>query len=146
MGITNFTSDNSINPPFVCYKGRYINKKRNEIWPALIIKAEMFVNPQDIRITQKISDDNEFMNIIISCDKKFKKDSNIVEEIKIIDENIKEGNMEIKIKVNLNNFLIDNSKPPLIREPFPGIKFFYFKIIEKEDLFGIKTEKITKKK
>ena len=86
------------------------------------------------------------MNIIINCDKKFKKDSNIVEEIKIIDENIKEGNMEINIKVNLNDIKLDNSKPPLIREPFPGIKFFYFKLIEQEDLFEIKTEKKTKKK
>jgi hypothetical protein len=28
MGISNFTSDNSINPSFICYKGTYSNKKK----------------------------------------------------------------------------------------------------------------------
>ena len=133
MGNTSNTN-NSINPPFECYKGIYEKKKKNEIceiWPALIVKAEMFVDAEDIEISQAISDDHETMNITISCKKKFEgKDPNIIDVNEYIDGNIKEGNMKINIKVNLNEIILDDSKRPQVREPFPGIKLIYFKINE----------------
>ena len=127
MGNLNFLSENSIVPSFVCYKGRYTNKKKNEEWPALIVKAEMFVEAKDIKISQFISDDNETMNITISCDKAFKKEENI-KVIENIDENIKEGKIKINIKVNLKNFQLDYNKQPQLIKPFPGIKIIYFKL------------------
>jgi len=148
MGISNFKSEKSINSSFVCYKGRYINSKKNENWEALIVKAEMFVNAEDIKISQAISDDNAFMNIIISCEKKLEKDEEIEEEIENIEGgDIKEGNIKISIKINLNNIRLDRSKAPLVREPFPGIKLIYFKISENdENNKDINTELITKQK
>ena len=143
LGISNFTSENSINPSYICYKGKYENKKKSEEWQALIVKAEMFVNSKDINITQAISDDKETMNITISCEKKFEEDPNIVKEIETIEGgDIKAGNMRINIKIRLQNFTIDNNKPPLVREPFPGIKMIYFKINDKNDNKGIIKEEI----
>ena len=129
IGIRYFISEYSINPPFICYKGKYINKKKNEEWPALIVKTEMFVDARDIKIKQYISEDIETMNIIISCEKKFDKDPNIIKEIEEFEGgDIKEGNMRIDIKFNLRDFKLDFKKAPQIREPFPGIKLIYFKI------------------
>ena len=84
MGISNITSENSINPAFVCYKGRFINKKTKEDWPALIIKTEMFTEKNNIKIYTEISEDNENMNITISCEKKLEKEEDIEGEIEEI--------------------------------------------------------------
>ena len=148
MGIPNFKSEKSINSSFVCYKGRYENKKKNEKWPALIVKAEMFVDSNDIKITQVISDDNKFMIITISCEKKFESDDEIDDCIETIEgSDIKEGNIKINIKINLNNITIDRTKPPLVREPFPGIKLIYFKLSDNdENNNNVDTDIIKKKK
>ena len=132
MGISNFTSENSINPSFICYKGMYVNKKKNEEWPALIVKAEMFVNAEDIKPTQYISEDYETMNITISCKKKLEENKNIIEEFDGGD--IKEGDMRINIQFKLRDFKLDDKKAPQIREPFPGIKLIYFKLSDKNDI------------
>ena len=145
MGISNFTSDNSISPSFICYKGTF--KKKNEEWPALIVKTEMFVNSKDIKTTQFISEDYETMNLTISCEKKFEKNENIIEEFEGGD--IKEGDMRINIQFKLREFNLDDikKKPPQVREPFPGIKLIYFKISDKNDKNEeIKTEIIKKEK
>ena len=148
MGISNFTSEYSINPSFMCYKGKYENKKKNEEWPALIVKTEMFVNAQDIETSKLLSEDNETMNITISCEKKFEKDPNIIEEIEEFEGgDIKQGNMTINIKFNLRDFKLDEKKKPQVREPFPGIKLIYFKISDKTDKNDeIKTDIIQKEK
>jgi len=148
MGISNFTTENSINPSFVCYKGRYINKKKNEDWPALIIKTEMFINVEDIEKSQEISDDNETMNLILSCKKKFDKVENVIEQIgdDIDGSDIKEGIIRINIQFSLNNFRLDNGKKPQVREPFPGIKLIYLKIDDKHNKNENVIEKETKKK
>ena len=144
MGISNFTTENSINPSFVCYKGRYVNKKKNEDWPALIVKAEMFVDAKNIKISQAISSDNETMNITISSEKKFEEDKNIklIEEIEGGD--IKEGTMRISIKFKLQNFKLEEKKSQ-IREPFPGIKLIYFQISDKNNKNEDLETKIIKK-
>ena len=148
IGTPNFTKENSINPSFICYKGTYSNKKKNEEWPALIVKTEMFADKRNIKINQFISEDYETMNIIISCEKKFKYDPNIIEEIEEFEGgDIKEGNMRIDIKFNLRDFKLDFKKAPQIREPFPGIKLIYFKIDDKIDKNEeIKVDIIKKKK
>ena len=150
MGISNFTSENSINPSFICYKGTYENKKKNEKWPALIVKTEMFVNAKDIKTKQYISEDYETMNITISCEKKFENDPNIVEKIDEFEGgDIKEGDMRINIKFKLKDFKLDDKKAPQVREPFPGIKLIYFKISDKSDKNDkndqVQTEIINKK-
>jgi len=147
MGISNFTTENSINPSFVCYKGRYINKKKNEDWPALIIKTEMFIDVSDIEKSQEISDDNETMNLILSCKKKFEKDDNIIEQIgdDIDGSDIKQGIIRINIKFSLHNFRLDNEKKPQVREPFPGIKLIYLKIEDKNNKNENVKEEIKKK-
>ena len=148
MGISNFTSENSINPSFICYKGKYENKKKNEEWPALIVKTEMFVNVKDIKIKQYLSEDHETMNITISCEKKFDKDPNIVEEIEEFEGgDIKKGIMRINIKFNLQDFKLDDKKAPQVRERFPGIKLIYFKITDKNsESEVIQTDIIKKEK
>jgi len=150
MGISKFTSENSINPSFICYRGTYENKKKNEKWPALIVKTEMFVNAKDIKTKQYISEDYETMNITISCEKKFEKDPNIVEKIDEFEGgDIKEGDMRINIKFKLKDFKLDDKKAPQVREPFPGIKLIYFKISDKSDKNDkndqVQTEIINKK-
>jgi hypothetical protein len=133
MGISNFTTENSINPAFVCYKGRFTNKKTNEDWPALIIKTEMFAEKKNIKIYTEISEDNENMNITISCEKKLEEEKDIEGEIEEIEGgDIKSGTMKINIKLNLNDISIDFDEKPRIREPFDGIKLIYFKINEKK--------------
>ena len=134
MGLSNFTSENSINPSFVCYRDKYVNKKTNEDWPALIIKTEMFADSNDINIGQSISEDNENMNITINCKKTLEEDSNIKNnyDIEPIGGDIKEGIMRISIKFNLQNLTLDDKESPRIREPFPGIKLIYLKIKDDE--------------
>ena len=129
MGISNFTSENSINPSFKCYKGTYVNKKKNEEWPALIVKAEMFVGKEDIE-PPIISVSDETKNITISCKKKLEENKNIIEEFEGGD--IKEGDMRINIQFKLKDFNIDD-KNYFLREPFPGIKLFYFKLDDKNN-------------
>ena len=147
LGISNFTSENSINPSYICYLGFYENKKKKEKWKALVVKAEMFVDSKKIKISQAISDDNETMNIAISCDKQFEKDPNIVEEIEKIDGgDIKAGNMRISIKFNLHNFTLDSSKPPQVKENLTGIKEIYFKIEDKDNKREVKEEIIDNEK
>ena len=133
MGISNFTTENSINPAFVCYKGRFTNKKTKEDWPALIIKTEMFADKNNIKIYTEISEDNENMNITISCEKKLEEEKDIEGEIEEIEGgDIKNGTMKINIKLNLDDISIDFVEKPRIREPFDGIKLIYFKMNEKK--------------
>ena len=143
MGISNFTSDNSINPSFICYKGNY--KKKNEEWPALIVQAEMFVNSKDIKIKKNISEDYETMNITISCEKKLEENKDIIEEFEGGD--IKGGDIRINIQFKLKDFKLDENKKPQIREPFPGIKLIFFKLEDKNNKNEeTKTEIISEKK
>ena len=145
MGTPNVTAENSINPSFICYKGTYENKKRNEKWPALIVKTEMFADTRNIKIKPILSEDYETMNIIISCEKKFENDPNIIEEFEGGD--IKEGDMRINIQFKLKDFELDEKKRPQVREPFPGIKLIYFKLEDKNNKNEeIITEIISEKK
>ena len=144
MGISNFTSENSINPSFICYKGTYVNKTKNEEWPALIVKAEMFVDRKDIKPKIYISEDYETMNITISCEKKLEENKDIIEEFEGGD--IKKGEMRINIQFKLKDFKIEDKKVPPIREPFPGIKLIYFKLEDKNNKNEVaKTEIINEK-
>ncbi len=96
----------------------------------------MFVDVKDIKI-KFISEDYETMNIIISCEKKFKYDPNIIEEIEEFEGgDIKEGDMRINIQFKLRDFKLDFEKKPIFREPFPGLKLIYFKISDKNDNMG----------
>ena len=133
MGFANFTTENSINPAFVCYKGSYKNKSTKEDWPALIIKTEIFADKKNIKMFREMSDDFEYMNLIITCEKILEKEEEDIEdEIEEIEGgDIKSGNMKINIKLNLNEISIDFEKYK-IREPFEGIKLIYFKINEKK--------------
>jgi GTPase SAR1 family protein len=81
MGIVNISSKNSTTPPYICYEGKYINKKKNENWPALIIITEMFVN--DIKISTSISDDYKKRIITISNSKKIEK-VQILKKLKLL--------------------------------------------------------------
>ena len=132
MGIPNFIIDNSITPPYICYKGTYIKYKKEEIeeqWPALIIKTEMFVDSKDIKVLHILNDDNETMNIIISSFKKFEEDSEI-KEIEAIEGNIKEVEFKIEIIVKIEEFLLDPSNKIIIKELEKGIKIIYLKLID----------------
>ena len=129
MGIVNISSKNSITPPYICYKGKYINKKKNENWPALIIITEMFEN--DIKISTSISDDYETEFITITNSKKIEKDPNIEEIETIEEEDINEDNINIVIKLNFQDYTLDN-KNVRIKNVNPGIKIIYFKINEKK--------------
>ena len=129
MGIVNISSKNSITPPYICYKGKYINKKKNENWPALIIITEMFAN--DIKISTSISDDYETEFITINNSKKIEKDPDIEEIETIEEEDINEDNINIVIKLNFQDYTLDN-KNVRIKNVNPGIKIIYFKIFEKK--------------
>ena len=132
MGIPNFIIDNSITPPYICYKGTYIKYEKGEIeeqWPALIIKTEMFVDSKDIKVLPILNDDNETMNIIIKSYKKFEKDSEI-EEVEAIEGNIKEVEFKIEIIVKIEEFLLDPSNKIIIKELEKGIKIIYLKLID----------------
>jgi len=148
MGIPNFIIDNSITPPYICYKGTYIKYKKGEIeeqWPALIIKTEMFVDSKDIKVLTILNDDNETMNIIISSFKKFEEDSEI-EEVEAIEGNIKEVEFKIEIIVKIEEFLLDPSYKIIIKELEKGIKIIYLKLIDdKYENENIKTEIIFSK-
>ena len=86
------------------------------------------------------------MNISISCEKKFEKDPNIIEELGNIEgSDIKPGIMTINIKFNLYNFTIDSSKKPLIDDKTPGIRVFYFKINDKNEKDNEAIDDIKKK-
>jgi hypothetical protein len=82
----------------------------------------------------EMSEDNEYMNLIISCEKILEKEEEDIEgEIEEIEGgDIKSGNMKINIKLNNNEISIDFQKNK-IREPFEGIKLIYFKINEKKN-------------
>ena len=141
MGIPNFIIDNSITPPYICYKGTYKEK-----WPALIIKTEMFVDSKDIKMLPILNDDNETMNIIISSFKKFEEDSEI-KEVEAIEGNIKEVELKIEIIAKIEEILLDFPYKIIIKELEKGIKIIYLKLID--DKYNgnenIKTEIISKK-
>ena len=145
MGIPNFIIDNSITPPYICYKGTYKKykykiKEIEEQWPALIIKTEMFVDSKDIKVLPILNDDNETMNIIISSFKKFEEDSEI-KEVEAIEGNIKEVEFKIEIIVKVEEFLLDPSYKIIIKELEKGIKIIYLKLIDdKYENENIKTE------
>ncbi len=116
MGYSYFSFTNSIKPPYICYKGifrkykRQVNKNApkeiEEEWPALIVKTEMFVDPKEIKVIPTINDDYESMILTITCPKKIKKEENI-KEIEFLDGDIKEGEIRIDIKINLDDILLD---------------------------------------
>ena len=149
MGIPNFSSKNLNTPPYICFEGKYINKKKDEEWPALIIITEMFVDIKNIieNIEILISSDYDEIGIItIRNSQKNEKDLNI-EEIETIEEDdIKEENINIVIKFNPQNFQLDNECVK-IKNVNPGIIIFYIKIIEqkyklnKDEFIIIKKEK-----
>ena len=88
MGYSKF-SENTITPAYVAYLGKYIKYKKDkekkktkdkEIevqWDALIIKAEMFVDPHKIKIDTQLTEDKKSCYIIISCPKNYNKNDDI---------------------------------------------------------------------
>ena len=127
MGISIFSKQNSINPSFICYKGNYKKTKPNskeiaEQWPALIIKTEMFVDPKGIDVLPVINDDYDAIMLSIYCNKKINNDENI-EEIETIDGDIKEGEIRIDIKLNLEDIVLDPKNIFLVTQSknCPGI-------------------------
>ena len=154
MGESNFSTENSINPSYICFKGEYVKKKKNDIiekWPALVIKTEMFEDPNNIDIKTNKSDDNEYMYINISCKREFEKEPNIDIIQNIEGGDIKEGNIVIEIKFKLEDFVLESELQPIIKENanYPGIKEIYLKIVDNnnvQDLSSIKTETIKKGK
>ncbi len=101
----------------------------------------MFEN--DIKISTSISDDYETEFITITNSKKIEKDPDIEEIETIEEEDINEDNINIVIKLNFQDYTLDN-KNVRIKNVNPGIKIIYFKINEKNDNYVI--EKIEKKK
>ena len=141
MGIPNFLNY-SITPRYISYKGKYINEKKKEEWPALIIIIEIFADLNDIEILLSISDDYKTGIITISNSTTIENGPNI-EEIETIEEkDLKEENTKFVINYNLQNFPLDNYIK--IKNISPGIKIIYIKMKDK----NIKPleEIITKKK
>ena len=153
MGISSFSLLNSINPSFICYKGKFKKYKKGtkEIevdWPAaLIIKTEMFVEAEDIKVVPTINDDYDSMILSISCPKKIKKSENI-EEIEFLDGDIKEdGEIRIDIKFNLEDIVLDPEIKFIVTKNIPGIKVIYLKIVDDTNKAqNIKKEVIKKNK
>jgi hypothetical protein len=158
MGTANFSLTNSIKPPYICYKGifrkykRQVNKNApkeiEEEWPALIVKTEMFVDRKEIKVIPTINDDYKSMILTITCPKKIKKEEDI-KEIEFLDGDIKEGEIRIDIKLNLEDIVLDPKNIFLVNQSknCPGIMTIYLKIVDDQKAQEeIKMEVIKKKK
>jgi hypothetical protein len=157
MGLCNFSSQNSITPAFICYKGEYSHKKKKndknggeekeEKWPALIVEAEMFVEPKKnpIKVSQYLNEEGDSMILTITCNKKFVKDDDI-EEIETLEGDIKEGLINITIKINLENLVPDPSKKYIVKASEPGIITVYIKIIDDKKQTNFTSKIISKGK
>ena len=157
MGLCNFSSQNSITPAFICYKGEYSHKKKKndknggeekeEKWPALIVEAEMFVEPKKnpIKVSQYLNEEGDSMILTITCNKKFVKDDDI-EEIETLEGDIKEGLINITIKINLENLVPDPSEKYIVKASEPGIITVYIKIIDDKKQTNFTSKIISKGK
>ena len=152
MGISIFSKQNSINPSFVCYKGNFKKYKPQskdiaEEWPALIIKTEMFVDPNDINVLPIVNDDYDAIMLSIYCNKKKNNKDDNIEEIEDIDGDIKEGEVRIDIKINLEDIVLDPNNIFVVNQSIPGIMTIFLKIVEEQkDKEKIKMDVISKKK
>ena len=150
MGISIFSKQNSINPSFICYKGNYKkykpkSKEIAEQWPALIIKTEMFVDPKEINVLPVIGDDYETMMLSIYCNKTINKDDDI-EEVETIDGDIREGEVRIDIKLNLDDIVLDPNNRFVVNQSSPGIMAIFLKIVDDQKAQeNIKKETVKKK-
>ena len=137
MGNSKF-SENTITPAYVAYLGKYIKYKKNkdkktkdkEIevqWDALIIKAEMFVDPRKIKIDTQMTEDKKSCFIIISCPKNYNKNDDIT-EIQEIDGTIKDGEIKINVECNLEKIKFEDLKKFEVKCPQKGIIMIYVKI------------------
>jgi hypothetical protein len=131
MGASNFSVENSINPSYICYLGKY--KKKEEEFEALIIKAEMFVDIKTIKVKSKMNIEDGTINISVTSKKKLEESENTknIEKIEGIEGDIKSGDIIIDIKIK-KNIVIDKNKRPVIKEESPGIKVIYFKIVDQK--------------
>ena len=141
--------ENSITPAYSCYLGKYQKsnkeKKIEEEWDALIIKAEMFVDMKKIKINIPKHNEQNY-SIIITCPKNFNKNDDI-KVIKEIGGNIKEGEIKITIEYNFEKFILEDPKKKgnvVIKNPQKGIIMIYLKITKKIIAKDIKTENIKK--
>ena len=105
----------------------------------------MFVNPFEIKVIPTINDDYESMILTITCPKKIKREENI-KEIEFLNGDIKEGDIRIDIKINLEDILLDPKTYFIIRETNTGILLIYLKIMERNKVESFKKEVISKKK
>lgn len=155
MGISSFSLQNSINPSYICYKGNFKKYKKQENknapkeieeeWPALIVKTEMFVNPEEIQVFPIINDDYESMVLTITCPKRINKEDNI-KEIEFLDGDIKEGEIRIDIKFNLEDIVLDPDTQFRVRETNTGILIIYLKIVDPNKAESVKKEIKSKKR
>ena len=138
MGNSKF-SENAITPAFVAYLGKYIKYKKDkekkktkdkeieDEWDALIIKAEMFVDPRKIKIDTQMTEDKKECYIIISCPKNYNNNKDIT-DIKEIDGTIKEGEIKIIIECDLEKIKFEDLKKFEIKSPQKGIIKIYVKV------------------
>ena len=166
MGYSKF-SENTITPAYVCYFGEYIQyetdesekkvkkdkkdkkdkkeKKIKDKWKALIIKAEMFVDPNNIKIDTQISDDKKNCFIIVSCPKRTNQNDDI-EVIEQIGGSMKGGEIKIVIECNLEKIKFEDLENFVVKVPNKGIVMIYIKV---SDIINnqekIKTEKVDNK-
>ena len=158
MGNSKF-SENAITPAFVAYLGKYIKYKKDkekkktkdkEIevqWDALIIKAEMFVDPHKIKMKTQMTEDKKSCIITISCPKNYNKNDDIT-EIQEIDGTIKDGEIKIYVECNLEKIKFEDLKKFEIKCPQKGIIMIYVRVsnIAPNQESNIKVEKIESKK
>jgi len=155
MGNSKF-SENAITPAFVAYLGKYIKYKKDkekkktkdkEIeveWDALIIKAEMFVDPHKIKIDTQMTEDKKSCYIIISCPKNYNNNKDIT-DIKEIDGTIKEGEIKIIIECDLEKIKFEDLKKFEIKCPQKGIIKIYVKVSNIVTNSNLKTNIIIEK-
>jgi len=155
MGNSKF-SENAITPAFVAYLGKYIKYKKDkekkktkdkEIeveWDALIIKAEMFVDPHKIKIDTQMTEDKKSCYIIISCPKNYNKNDDI-KCIEIIGGNIKEGEIKIVVECDLEKIKFEDLKKFEIKCPQKGIIKIYVKVSNIVTNSNLKTNIIIEK-
>jgi hypothetical protein len=158
MGYSKF-SENTITPAYVAYLGKYIKYKKDkekkktkdkEIevqWDALIIKAEMFVDPHKIKMKTQMTDDKKSCIITISCPKNYNSNDDIT-EIQEIDGTIKDGEIKINVECDLEKIKFEDLKNFEIKCPQKGIIMIYIKVsnISPNQESDIIIEKSEKKK
>ena len=93
----------------------------------------MFVESSSIKVKTNINLEDETINITVSAEKKFEKTENIIEEIRTIGGNIKEGDIFIDIKIMMRDFMLDLNSAPVVKGESPGIKVIYFKLVKNKN-------------